>query len=90
MFYIYIIKSIHKNYNYLGATNNLDQRLSDHNNGRSKSTKPYRPFILFYKEEYKTLSEARKREWFLKCTPEGGKLKRKILNVTGMAALRGA
>jgi len=83
MFYLYIIKSINKDYNYLGVTNNLDRRLSNHNSGFSKSTKPYKPFILFYKEEYQTLPEARKREWFLKCTPEGGKLKRKILTTAG-------
>lgn len=85
MFYLYIIKSTSKNYNYLGVTNNLDRRFSEHNSGGSKSTKPYRPFVILHKEEYKTLSEARKREWFLKCTPEGGKLKRKILNMAGVA-----
>ena len=88
MFYLYIIKSINKDYNYLGVTSNLEKRLYSHNNGNGKSTKPYKPFMLFYKEEYKTLSEARKREWFLKCTSEGGKLKRKILNMTGVAAQR--
>ncbi len=33
--------------------------------------------------EYSTLSEARKREWFLKCTPQGGK--EKILKLFGEA-----
>jgi len=90
MFYLYIIKSINKDYNYTGVTNNLNTRFSDHNNGYNKSTKSYKPFILFYKEEYKTLSEARKREWFLKCTPEGGKLKRKILTTAGVAVSKDA
>ena len=90
MFSLYIIKSINKDYNYLGVTNNLERRLKDHNAGINKSTKPYKPFLLACKGEYKTLSEARKREWFFKCTPEGGKLKRKILNIAGVAAPDGA
>ena len=82
MFYLYIIKSTNKIYNYLGVTSDLERRLSEHNSGKNRSTKSYKPFILIYKEEYQTLAEARKREWFLKCTPQGGKLKRKILGKT--------
>jgi len=86
MFYLYILKSKNKNYNYVGVTNDLERRLKEHNIGLNKSTSPYKPFLLVYQENYKTLSEARKREWFLKCTPQGGKLKRKILIMTGVAA----
>ncbi len=86
MYFLYIIKSTHKNYNYVGTTNNLNRRIMEHNSGKNKSTRHFKPFILCYKEEYKSLSEARKKEWFLKCTPQGGKLKRKILIVAGVAA----
>ena len=81
MYYVYIIKSLNRNYSYIGVTSDISKRIKEHNNGCSKSTKPYRPFMLAHEEEYKTLSEARKREWFLKCTPQGGKLKRKILAI---------
>lgn len=88
MFYLYILKSIKRNYNYLGVTNNLNRRFSEHNAGNNKSTRPYRPFVIVHTEEYKTLSEARRREHFLKFTPQGGKLKRKILNAAGVAAFQ--
>lgn len=45
---------------------NPDNRLLQHNAGSTKSTKGYRPWELVYKEEFKTLHEARAREVFLK------------------------
>lgn len=90
MFCLYILKSKIRNYSYVGVTNNLERRLKEHNTGINKTTKSYKPFLLVHRENYKTLSEARKREWFLKCTPQGGKIKRKILNMAGVAAPEGA
>lgn len=75
---VYIIKSLKDLKLYVGVTSNLEKRIQDHNCGRVKSTKSRRPFILVHSEEYSTLSEARKREWFLKYTPQGGKLKRRL------------
>ena len=37
-----------------------------HQTGKNKTTKPYRPFELILIEEYKTREEARKREKYLK------------------------
>ena len=88
MYQVYILKSINHNYSYIGTTDNIQRRFKDHNDGKSRSTKPWRPFILIHKENYQTLSEARKREWFLKCTPQGGKEKRKIFAMAGVAAQR--
>jgi putative endonuclease len=45
--YVYILKTqnhIPSRY-YTGITNNLKQRLADHNEGRSKYTAAYRPWI---------------------------------------------
>jgi putative endonuclease len=86
MYYLYILQSEKRRYSYVGTTDNLERRLFQHNNGKSKATKPYRPFLLVHKEEFITLAEARKKEWFYKCTPQGGKLKRKILMMAGVAA----
>ena len=66
---------------YVGTAKNVKKRLGQHNSGRVKSTKHRRPFTIVHVEKFKTLSKARKREWFLKCTPQGGKLKRKILEM---------
>ena len=53
---------------YIGSTNNLLKRLHAHNSLKSGAhyTKIRRPVELVYSEEFKTLSEARKREAELK------------------------
>ena len=79
MYYLYILKSIKDKKGYIGTTDNIEKRLKNHNTGCAKSTKHRRPLAIIHTEEFKTLSDARKREWFYKCTPQGGKLKRKIL-----------
>jgi putative endonuclease len=66
MFTVYAIKSNKRKYIYVGLTQNLDRRLDEHNGGRNKSTKPYRPFKLIYSEKFDTRLEARRREKFLK------------------------
>lgn len=49
---------------YVGCTNNLDKRLSQHNNSKSGAhyTKIRRPVVLKYMEEHTTLKDARRRE----------------------------
>ncbi len=66
MYYLYILKSLSKDWHYIGSTGNLEKRLKEHNQGKTRSTKSYLPFTLFYSEEYSTKTEARKRENFLK------------------------
>ena len=65
MFYTYILECADKTL-YTGYTNDLDKRLAEHNGQSSKAGAKYtnsrRPVILRYKEEYKTKSEAMKRE----------------------------
>ena len=66
MYYVYAISSIHRNYIYVGLTANLERRLSEHNFGRNKTTKPYLPFTLIHFEEYSTRTEAREKEKYYK------------------------
>lgn len=49
---------------YVGCTNDLEERIKQHNNSRwgAHYTKIRRPVILKYSEEFKTLKEARRRE----------------------------
>jgi len=85
MFFLYILKSLKDHNGYVGTAGDTKKRLEDHNAGRVKSTKHRRPFVTIHTETFETLSEARKREWFYKCTPQGGKLKRKILEMAGIS-----
>ena len=66
MFYVYAISSLVRNYTYVGMTNNKDRRFAEHQSGKNKTTKPYRPFKMILFEEYPTRVEARKREIYLK------------------------
>ncbi|MFH1968539.1 MAG: GIY-YIG nuclease family protein [bacterium] len=66
MFYTYILKSLNNGSYYVGSCEDVDVRFNQHNEGQVKSTKRYIPCKLVYKEEYKTLSEARKRETQIK------------------------
>ena len=52
VFVVYAIKSLNKNYIYVGQTINLQDRLKRHNSGYEKTTRSYCPFQLIYTEEY--------------------------------------
>ncbi len=64
--YVYVLKSENDGRMYVGMSANAYKRLSEHNAGRTKSTKGYRPWKLIHLEEYPTRSKARAREKYLK------------------------
>ena len=66
MYFVYAIKSISRNYIYVGLTDNLERRLAEHNDGKNKTTKPYSPFVVLHIEQVETRELARSREKFLK------------------------
>jgi putative endonuclease len=80
MFYVYVLNSLSRNYIYVGMSSDIERRISDHNNGYNKTTKPYRPFTLILVEEYETRSMAREREKYLKSGIGKEYLKRLIKN----------
>jgi len=49
-------------------TENLEERLSRHNNGFVQSTKKFRPFTLIYQEEAINGIQARIKEKYFKST----------------------
>ena len=61
MYYAYIIKNS-KGIFYKGLTDNLEQRLEQHNTGMTKSIKAYIPFYVVYHETFETAEEAIQRE----------------------------
>jgi len=66
MFYVYILQSKKDSSFYIGQTEDLEKRLNFHNQGLSKYTRRKIPWYIVYFEEYKTRTEALKRERFLK------------------------
>lgn len=79
MFYVYILKSLADRKLYIGSTDDLRRRLSEHNKGLSKSTKFRRPFELRYYEAFANERDARHREFSLKKDGKAlGQLKRRL------------
>jgi putative endonuclease len=66
MYIIYILESINTGRLYTGYTENIDVRLQNHNSGKVKSTKAYKPYRIIHTESYNDKTFARKRELFLK------------------------
>ena len=78
-YYVYALKAETRDYIYVGITNDINRRVSEHNKGYNKTTKPYRPFTLIYQEECRSRIEARKREKYFK-GGSGRKKLRKLIN----------
>jgi putative endonuclease len=66
MFYLYVLKSKKDNQCYIGSTNDLKRRFTEHSKGLVQSTKSRRPLELIYYEAYRAEKDARHREQNLK------------------------
>jgi len=60
--YLYIIQSLADGSYYVGSTQDVDNRVERHNQGRSQYTKSKRPWQLVHFEECSNKSDAIKRE----------------------------
>lgn len=77
MFFVYVLVSHSKELRfYVGMSENPEQRLLEHNSGKTKSTKGFRPWQIFFLEKFSTRGEARDREKFLKAGSGKEKIKR--------------
>lgn len=65
-YYTYVLKSEKSRKFYTGTTNNLKQRLEQHNKGLVTSTKHKRPLKLVYFEACSNSKDAYHREKYLK------------------------
>jgi putative endonuclease len=63
---IYVLESTIHDIRYVGMTIDLDRRLTEHNQGKSKFTSSYRPWIVIYTETAPDRTTARTREKYLK------------------------
>lgn len=66
MYYTYVIYSATINKYYVGSCQDVQQRLQDHLNSRSKYTKVAKDWELKYFETFQTRSEATQRELQIK------------------------
>jgi putative endonuclease len=66
MHFVYVLRSSKDGRFYVGMTTDVENRLLEHNGGKTKSTKGFIPWKLVFVEEYATRIEARRREKYLK------------------------
>jgi len=80
MYYVYVLQSKKDNNIYIGYSEDLKRRFTEHNLGKVKSTRHRIPFELVYYEAYKNKKNATKREYFLKTHQQRDLLKERIKN----------
>lgn len=75
MYHVYILLNEAKTRTYSDVTDNVDKRLAEHNAGRVKSSRPYRPYKIIHIESFEKLSDAQQKEKFYKSTTGRRRLK---------------
>lgn len=78
MFYTYILQTKIDSSYYIGSTSNIAKRLERHNLGFSRYTRKKVPWKIVYFEEFKTRSDALKREKQIKRYKSGRALKKLV------------
>ena len=76
---VYVLQSLVSSIKYVGITEDLERRLKEHNQGKSKFTATYIPWKIIYSEVHQNYLDARKREKYLK-SAAGKKFLYKLLN----------
>jgi putative endonuclease len=67
-YYVYALHNKEKDFLYVGYSEDLPKRIKAHNDGKSKSTKHFRPLTLAHYEAYINKKDAKRRELYLKST----------------------
>jgi putative endonuclease len=63
---VYVLRSVENRRRYVGITDNLPRRLTEHGRPSSTVGRQLGPFALIHTEEYPDYAQARVREKFLK------------------------
>jgi putative endonuclease len=66
MFSMYILQSSNSGRYYIGHTDEISRRLTEHNSGMAKYTQREKPWKVVYVENFVTRSAAMKRELEIK------------------------
>jgi putative endonuclease len=66
VFFVYVLRSAVTGRLYIGSTQDVQDRLRRHNDGRSKATRHGVPWVLLHTEAVATRAEAVRRERYYK------------------------
>lgn len=80
MAYIYVLYSEKDGKKYTGLTNNMDERLREHKEGKVQSTAWRRPLSLLYYEWCADIRDAVRREKYLKTYYGKSFIKKRVRN----------
>lgn len=80
MWYVYVIENPEKEFLYIGYTNDLKRRIKEHSEGKTQSTKGYRPFKLSAYVAVTTKEKAKKLEKYFKTGSGKTILKKELSN----------
>lgn len=79
MFFVYVLQSLKKPKEvYIGCTQNLKQRIKEHNQKLSFATKPYAPWKIIYLEGCLNQKDTLRREHYFKTNQGRRLLKRRL------------
>jgi putative endonuclease len=79
MFYVYVLQSESDKNLYIGMTDDLKRRYSEHQRGNVESTRHRLPLKMLCYEAYHTKKEAARREEFLKSNDGRKDIKKRII-----------
>jgi putative endonuclease len=65
-YFVYVIKSESTGRSYIGYTKDLENRITEHNSGKSKSTRHGCPWKLVHHEEFINRPNAIRKEMYFK------------------------
>ncbi|KKS81962.1 MAG: hypothetical protein UV58_C0014G0008 [Candidatus Wolfebacteria bacterium GW2011_GWC1_43_10] len=80
MHYVYVLKSLKDKELYVGRTENLKNRIVEHNKGKVPSTRDRRPLKFVYCEASNNVKDAAHREKYLKTAWGKRYLKNRLKN----------
>jgi putative endonuclease len=66
MAFVYILQSESTGRFYVGSTDDLEKRISEHRRGKDLATRGRGPWKLVYQEQFEILADARRREYEIK------------------------
>lgn len=85
-FYVYVLKSIKHDFIYVGFSDKIKLRLTQHNKKLVRSTKFYAPLELIHYEAYRNIKDAKRREKYLKTTKGKTTLRSMLLEFLSKSA----
>lgn len=79
LYFVHILKSLSSKKSYVGVSNDITRRLTEHNSGKNFYTKRHLPWKIAHLEEFGNFKEAREREMWFKTT-SGRRFLKKIFS----------